>query len=123
MVYIRKHSALLAVTVLLAYFFIAQTSIQNKHTHFYPNGVVITHSHPVNHNNNEPIQNHGHTKTEICFFNNVHFDFYNIAEPPSCFAHVNERPVVFHISDSRFVYSVFFIKSDPRGPPSVDVIA
>lgn len=122
-VHIRKHSAFFAITVLLAYFYIAQTSIENKHTHFYPNGVVITHSHPVDHSNNEPINHHGHTKTEICFFSTFHFDLYNVTDPICCDVALIEKSIEYHVFDNPVVLSEFVVTSDPRGPPSFDVNA
>ena len=67
-VFIRKNIRLLFVFVLPVYIYIVQSSIQNKHTHFYPNGIVITHSHPVDTETDRPISDHEHSKTEICLF-------------------------------------------------------
>lgn len=123
MVYIRKHSAFFVLTVLAAYFYIAHSNIQNKHTHFYPNGVVVTHSHPVDHDDNEPLNHHDHSKTEICFYSTFHFDFYDITEPLSCDVDLSESPVVFYIPDSQVFTTDFHVKTDPRGPPVFDVLA
>lgn len=118
MVYIRKHSALLALGVLLAYFYIAQTSIENKHTHFYANGVVITHSHPVSHENGgDPAQNHGHNKTEICFFSTIHFDFYEITKCLSIDFEKEESAPEILIRDEQIQYAAICLNEIPRGPP------
>ena len=117
MVYIRKHSAFLAISVLLAYFYIAQTSIQNKHTHFYPNGVVVTHSHPIDPSGDEPIENHKHSKTEICFFNTVHFDYYDTTKFVTIDFEQDEIHHNFLVRNEQFYGSVLSLTKAPRGPP------
>lgn len=108
----------MSAIVLLSYFFIAQTSIKTKHTHFYPNGVVVTHSHPIDANGDEPINNHKHSKAEICFFSVVHFGHFNVPE----FACINFTPTEKH-----FDYPVVEFQSytsqhirtpDSRGSPA-----
>ena len=120
MIYIRKHSTLLALLTLLAYFFIAQTSIQTKHTHFYPNGVVITHSHPMHSNgegNGEPATKHHHSKSEICFFNNLQFHSYNISDPISIEVASREICLHYYVGNDSIKYGSDYLKIDPRGPP------
>lgn len=114
---IRNHSALFALLTLLAYFFIAQTSIQTKHTHFYPNGVVITHSHPIHSEEDEPINQHHHSKSEICFFNNLQFQSYQISEPLGIQLISVEIQTEYFIADDEFFSSEQHLKPVPRGPP------
>ena len=117
LVYIRKHSALLAFSVLIAYFYIAQSSIRNKHTHFYPNGVIITHSHPVDHSKGNPIQKHGHTKAEICFFSTLQFDFFDTLQSEDIDFEQTEDQFDFQIAEVTFYLSEYSFAETPRGPP------
>jgi hypothetical protein len=117
-VYLRKHSALLAICVLFAYFYIAQASIENKHTHFYANGVVITHSHSVNHENGKPIQNHKHSKSEIIFFSTVHFDFYEATTCLSVDFEKDEFEPEIPVLNDEVYYSTSLFAEVSRGPPA-----
>ncbi len=76
MLLLKKNIKIFIVLFLAAYFYIGYTSIINRHTHFYPNGIVVTHSHPVNKSSKEgkPINDHDHSSTEICFFQCTSFD-------------------------------------------------
>lgn len=118
MAFIRKHSRLLFVLTLPVYFFIVQQSIQNKHTHFYPNGIVVTHSHPVDADSNEPVNHHNHTKTEICFFNTFHFNFVTLPDTVNVVFSVHENDVHFLVSNDIISYSADYLKVIPRGPPA-----
>lgn len=75
---IRKNIRFIFILVLPVYFFIVQNSLLNKHSHFYANGMVITHSHPLNHENESHGEKHHHSKTEICFFQNLKIDYFRI---------------------------------------------
>ena len=79
MEFIRKNTKLLFILVLPVYFYIVQSSILNRHSHFLPNGMVITHSHPLDKNSEGSDNDHHHNKTEICFFSNIHFDYYSVS--------------------------------------------
>ena len=70
MPFFRTNIKHILVLVLPIYFFIGYASIINKHTHFYANGIIITHSHPVKKTNNPdfPINQHNHTTSKICFY-------------------------------------------------------
>jgi len=100
------------------YFYIAQTTIQTKHTHFYPNGVVITHSHPMqSESDGEPATNHHHSKTEICFFNNLQFHSYYVSEPITIQVTSHEICTDYYIGNEIVKYGSEYLKIDPRGPP------
>jgi len=116
-IYIRKHSALLVLLTLLSYFYIAQTSIQTKHTHFYPNGVVITHSHPMHSEGNESKTNHHHSKSEIVFFNNLQFHSFTISEPPTIQVVSMDVCHDYYIGNDIVKHGSEYLKIDPRGPP------
>jgi len=75
---IRKNIRFIFILVLPVYFFIIQNSLLNRHTHFYANGIVVTHSHPLNHEDGNHGEKHSHSKTEICFFQNIQIDYFRI---------------------------------------------
>jgi|GEM_PF-607132 len=116
--HIRKHNKLLFLLTLPVYFFIVQQSIQNKHTHFYANGLVVTHSHPVDTDSREPIDHHNHSKTEICFFNTFHFHFFTISEPLTVALYERETEAEFLVTEDIFCNSSHYFKMIPRGPPT-----
>jgi hypothetical protein len=118
MAFIRKHINILFVFILPVYFYIVQNSILNKHTHVYANGIVVTHSHPFNKESNERANKHNHSKTEICLYSSLHFDFY---EPPviaGLFINLNEICNAYFIESDRVNSIAPFLKSVPRGPPA-----
>ncbi len=78
MKFIRRNIRLLFLLVIPVYLFIVHNSLQHKHTHFYPNGMVVSHSHPLNGDDSENPEDHSHTKNEICFYSSFNFDYYNI---------------------------------------------
>lgn len=120
MSFIRKHSAFFAAITLLAYFYIAQTSIQTKHTHFYPNGVVVTHSHPMyseGEDPGEPATHHHHSKSEICFFNNFQFHYFNISEPVNIQVLIPETHHEYFVGEDLFLTNPDYFKTSPRAPP------
>ncbi|RIH63316.1 hypothetical protein D1164_20220 [Mariniphaga sediminis] len=119
MVFIRGNSKLLFVFILPVYFYIVQSSFQNKHTHFYPNGIVVTHSHPVDTENGHPINEHDHCKTEICFFHQLNFDYFIYTPELQVISDRPSLPVSFILFDE--LNSDFSFGRQPvnRGPPSV----
>jgi hypothetical protein len=40
--------------------------------------MVVTHSHPVNHENGDSSPNHKHSKSEICFYSSFNIDYYDV---------------------------------------------
>ncbi|MFW5756972.1 MAG: hypothetical protein ACOCWK_10230 [Tangfeifania sp.] len=114
---IQKNIKFWFVIVLPVYFFIAQNSIQNKHTHFYSNGIVVTHSHPIDSDEEQPVNDHDHTQTEIVFFQQLNFDFYTT--PPEL--RINKRELIvvskyFIADDNKYKFALL---QEPfkRGPP------
>lgn len=116
MSFIRKHTNLLFVLILPVYLYIVQTSIQNKHTHVYANGIVVTHSHPLSGGDN-PIKNHKHSQREICLYASLHFDLY---ETPDLVAFDFEEPEIhadYFIYDEREKAVPVLLNTIPRAPP------
>lgn len=118
MQFIRRNTNILFVLILPVYFYIVQNSIQNKHTHVYANGIVVTHSHAFDKDGETPTSEHEHSKTEICLYSCLHFDFY-------------EAPVLTELKvNSTEIHKKYFIENDqvdtfspflniiPRGPPA-----
>ncbi len=118
MEFIRKNTKVLFILILPVYFFIIQSSILNKHTHFFANGLVITHSHPLDKNSDDPIKNHGHTQTEICLYSLLNINLHNstpefiVDFKPSV---ISETIVSTNIHSE---YNSPYFQIAPRGPPS-----
>jgi len=116
-IFIRKNINFLFVFILPIYFFIVQNSIQNKHTHFYSNGIVVTHSHPLNSENENPVENHQHTKTEICLFSQLNFDYYIFSQELQILAVEPPEFIQPFLKKDDNYKSVLLFQPDPRGPP------
>ncbi|MCG6189687.1 hypothetical protein [Maribellus maritimus] len=117
MEYIRKNIKFIFLLVIPVYFSIIQNSILNKHTHFCSNGIVVTHSHPINKEDGKPINNHKHTKTEICFFHCFHFDSFTIPEEISFQNNECFKPYRYFISNDKVENFIIYLDSSPRAPP------
>jgi hypothetical protein len=103
--------------LLPVYFLIVQQSLQNRHAHFYANGMIIIHSHPVSHCNQNPINDHSHSKTEICFFHLLSFDLYETTgELKLNNTHLAVTAYIFH-SNEKASLKPLFQYPDYRGPP------
>jgi hypothetical protein len=116
-VFIRENIRLLFALFVPVYIFIAQSSLQNRHTHINAQGIVISHSHPVNHATHEPINEHDHSESEICFYHLVHFEYFSVT--PEIQINFNcyllfENYFSAHTKNSK----QYFFKQDLiRGPP------
>ncbi len=113
---IRKHTNLLFVFILPVYFYIVQNSIQNKHTHVYANGIIVTHSHPGT-NNNGPLNDHKHTQSEICLFASLHFDLYETPVFTEFNFEVPEIHNEYVVVDEQELKKQFVPHLIPRAPP------
>lgn len=116
-IFIRENIKFLFVFILPVYFFIVQNSVQNKHTHFYRNGFVVTHSHPLDSGKGQPLQNHEHSKIEICFFSQVNFDFFSFTPELIFKPHVTPANTNFFIRDENARDFSFILHPFQRGPP------
>lgn len=118
MVTIQKNIKFWLVVILPVYFFIVQNSIQNKHTHFYPGGIVVTHSHPLGSDESKPANDHRHTKTEICFFHQVNFDNFTFT-PQLEIARTPAVDVVsFFLNNEKNITPLCIEQPVNRGPPN-----
>jgi hypothetical protein len=114
---IRKNIRFIFILVLPIYFFIVQNSLLDKHTHFYANGMVITHSHPLNHEDENHGAKHSHSKTEICFFQNLKIDYFRIT-PEIQVEFKNDKLITeFHDTNVCSNYPRPLIQFTSRGPP------
>jgi hypothetical protein len=117
--FIRKNIKLIFLLVIPVYFYIAHTSILNKHTHFYSNGIVVTHSHPVDGEHEKPINEHHHSKTEICFFHCFYTEPFDVPELFVFKFEIENQTRHFFIANEKINSSTSIKLSDPRGPPSM----
>ena len=116
--FIRRNINILFVFILPVYLYIVQNSIQNKHTHVYANGIVITHSHPFDTEGETSTNEHEHSEREICLYSSLHFDFYEaqfISELPVKFKVFRKNYTVENERIPAFSPSLNLI---PRGPPA-----
>lgn len=84
--------------------------------------MIVTHSHPVDPGNGETPNNHNHTKTEICLYSNIHFDFYTIS-PEIHFENYDIpdfKNCISYNEDSN--YKFLIPQKKLRGPPSFQVL-
>lgn len=100
------------------YLYIVQSSIQNKHTHVDANGISITHSHPFNKESDTPINEHKHSKQEICLFCSLNFDFYETTSTNELTVILDETSANFFVTNDLLAYDSHFLKTIPRGPPA-----
>ncbi len=118
MIFIRENIKIFYLLLLPVYFYIAQNSLLNRHTHFYANGIVVTHSHPLDHEQGKPINQHHHSSTEICFFHSLQIDYFKntpefIFDYKPVFQQADFLNNIF-LSD----YSCPLFHIIPRGPPA-----
>jgi hypothetical protein len=114
-----KNIKLLLVLLLPAYFFIGYSSILNKHTHFYANGIIVTHSHPVKKGNGTDvlINKHNHSSSDICFFYPTQSDKYIIRSVTQIEYKPTEIPHRYPAVNKVQISSEKFRKVPPRSPP------
>lgn len=117
-VFIRENIKLLFALFVPVYIFIAQSSLQNRHTHISANGIVISHSHPFNHNENEPLNAHDHSESEICFYHLVHFDYFSPSPEIQFIIQANSWCEKYYITDEKSRQQFSLHQNFTRGPPS-----
>ena len=112
---------LFLVLILPLYFFIGYSSILNKHTHFYANGIIVTHSHPVKKEKgtDKPINRHNHSSSDIRLFFPGQSDKYFLPSE----IHIDYHPPETH---NKYVIFKKFSESTgqlrkipPRSPPHI----
>jgi hypothetical protein len=96
-------------------------SLQNKHAHFYPNGVIVVHAHPVSHQEGVPINEHSHSKTEICFYHIIKFDFYTLSAEIVIEETQPAATDKVVLSEVRIWQKLFIHHPVTRGPPAITV--
>jgi hypothetical protein len=113
----RKYTRFLYILVLLVFIFISHQSLQNKHAHFYNNNTII-HSHPLNGNDENPIKNHNHSKTEIYFLQIISFEYFSHTGMQYFEVVTHVIPSVFYNADEQSDYYVIPGKNGSRDPPA-----
>lgn len=119
MAIIRKNIKLVYLLVIPAYLFVVHNSISNKHTHFYANGIIVTHSHPVGKKDGQPINKHNHTKTEICFFHSIHLDAFIVPDVVFLKGYDLILTKNFFVPNERINSLFFCLNTTPRAPPTL----
>jgi len=119
--FIRKNTRFIFILILPVYFFIVQSSLLNRHTHFYANGIIVTHSHPTDSKDNGSGKNHKHSKNEICFYSAVHFDYYNISSELQISNNCNPVSRGYFIHNEKFFHLTLQLHKTLRGPPAFQI--
>lgn len=119
--FIRRNIKFVYILVLPVYFFIIQNSILNKHTHVFSNGIVITHSHFVDEENNEPLNEHKHTKSEIQLFCDLSIDFYFVPEQTQLDHFIFENFLEYIVENENAAILSPILTIDSRGPPAFQI--
>jgi hypothetical protein len=79
--------------------------------------MVVTHSHPLNHENENHGEKHSHSKTEICFFQNIQIDYFRISTELKIDFKNESSQAEFFENDFLTDYSSPIIQFISRGPP------
>lgn len=117
MQFIRKNSRFLFLIVLPVYFYIVQSSILNKHTHVYANGIVVTHSHPFDKENETPGKQHKHSHIEICLYSLLNFEWFQNEESYVIKPEIKVSTYHYFISNDVSRYCLYHFEKSPRAPP------
>lgn len=113
--FIRRNIKVLFILVLPVYLFIIQNSIQNKHTHVYANGLVVTHSHPID--RDKPINSHKHSRTEICLFCSLNIGLHIVTSENIVVLKTKDVFVSYIVVNSQINYTTLQYQTALRGPP------
>ncbi|NQU52826.1 MAG: hypothetical protein HQ522_09835 [Bacteroidetes bacterium] len=119
---IRKNTKLLFILVLPVYSYIIQSSILNKHTHFYANGLVITHSHTFDLEGDKRANNHQHSQTEICLFCALNINLHEVASENSFDFSIDYKAGYYVVADVQIEYTSPNFQISPRDPPFLIVL-
>lgn len=115
---IRKNTKLLFILILPVYFYIIQNSILNKHTHIYANGLVITHSHILDYDDEgKPIKDHNHSQTEISLFSGLNIDLHIVTTQQTIEFKISDESENFMVADVQVKNTSSNFQIVPRGPP------
>lgn len=117
MEFIRRNIKFVYILVLPVYFYIIQSSILNKHSHFYSNGLVVTHSHIIDSENDNPINDHDHTQTEICLYCDLNIDLHTVYNQVAIDFSISVKQKILFVEQNHFDYSTSIAQIAPRGPP------
>ena len=117
MAFIREnHKHLFGLFVPL-FFIVFQQSIENRHSHISPNGMVISHSHPLNPDN--AGEDHTHSRSEICFYFLVNFEFFSSSTEFYVNFKTDNPPPSIYVFGEQLYRGIFLDLPVNRGPPIV----
>ena len=117
MEFIRKNTRVLFILLLPVYFCIIQGSILNKHTHFSPDGLVVTHSHPLDKKSDDPVKSHGHSQTEFYLFSILNLGLHTATTEYVIDFKTSDNSGTFLVADIHIEYTSPNFQTAPRGPP------
>lgn len=83
--------------------------------------MVISHSHPLNHEDEKSTENHEHTESEICFYSSFNFDYYDVApelQINNCDYSVPNNYACQFVSIPK---SAYYFHKKLRGPPAFQI--
>ena len=118
--YIRQNIKFVFILVLPVYLFIVENSILNKHTHVYSNGLIITHSHPLNSESDGPV-NHDHTKSEINLTCGLNIDFHLAPELSHISVAIPSQIEIRKTESEEISNKLYDFRFIPRGPPPFQI--
>ena len=79
--------------------------------------MVVTHSHPFDKSSDDPVKNHDHSQTEICFFSSVNINLH-ISTPDFVIdIKLDNYSEIFVSTEIHSEYSSPSFQIIPRGPP------
>jgi hypothetical protein len=118
--FIRRNIKFVFILLLPVYFYIVENTILNKHTHVYSNGLIITHSHPLN-NDTDDRADHDHTKSEINLICGLNIDFHLAPELFHIDAAVCALIEIRKSESEKIPCKLIDFHLIPRGPPAVQI--
>ncbi|MFV0269480.1 MAG: hypothetical protein ACK5HT_20345 [Draconibacterium sp.] len=106
--------------VLPVYLWVVHNAILTQHTHFYANGTVITHYHPLyGFKGDQPINKHHHSEKELRVIASLNSHFYEMED---WFSFDFEPDQLYFgtcvFADTSIFPQTGYSKLVPRGPPA-----
>jgi len=119
--FIRRNIKFVFILVLPVYFYIVENSILNRHTHVYSKGLIITHSHPLNTDTDDPVD-HDHTTSEINLICGLNIDFHLVPELLNIDDVISKLIEVSKTESETVSYKLYDFQIIPRGPPASQIV-
>lgn len=118
--YLRRYIRFGFLLLLPAYFAILANSVMNKHTHILPDGILLTHAHPLKSTDSNTSNSHHHSEKEFFFFQSFCIGYYTVSETLISFQKQSIPSEVNSPICHEQIPSLAFSAATPhRGPPLV----